>query len=115
MSMMPEAFHIWSQHLRFRCETEVFIASARSSPPIRQIGGRAGKLSGQPRATLLADTYSKHILTDDSPRSCSGMIVPWICVQRHQSFPQECFDFALVLPVSPQKFCCFRAICNLNA
>src|SRR5690242_11506323 len=94
MSMMPEAFHTWSQHLRFRSETEALIASARSSPSIPRIGGRAGKPPGQPRATLLADAYSQRILTDDSPRSCSGMMVPWICVQRHQSLPQECFDFA---------------------
>lgn len=36
MSMTLDAFHTWRQHLRLSSETEVLVASIRSSPPTAQ-------------------------------------------------------------------------------
>src|SRR5258707_12206880 len=47
MRMTPEAFHIWSQPLELNPETEVLIASIRSSPPVRRVSGRAGNITGR--------------------------------------------------------------------
>src|SRR5260370_3205750 len=47
MRMTPEAFHSWSQHLQLNSETEVLIASIRSSLPVRRVSGRAGNITGR--------------------------------------------------------------------
>lgn len=47
MKMTPETFHTWSQHLRLSSETESLVASIRSSPPIRRVGGRTGNITGR--------------------------------------------------------------------
>jgi hypothetical protein len=64
MRMTPEAFHTWSQLLRLSSETEALIASIRSSPPVRQVSGRAKNITGRypsPKMGVSIQFESEHV------------------------------------------------------
>jgi putative transposase len=64
MRMTPEAFHTWSQRLRFSSETEALIASIRSSPPVRRVSGRANNVTGRypsPKMGMSIQFESEHV------------------------------------------------------
>jgi len=64
MKMTPEAFHTWSQRLHLSSETEVLIASIRSSRPVRRVSGRAGNVTGRypsPKMGVSIQFESDHV------------------------------------------------------
>jgi putative transposase len=64
MKMTPEAFHTWCQHLGLTSETEAFLASLRSSPPVRRVNSRAGNITGRfpsPKMGVSIQFESAHV------------------------------------------------------
>ncbi len=45
--MMTGEFHAWCRRLQLPKETEMLIASIRSSPPVRKVRGRANNVAGR--------------------------------------------------------------------